>query len=160
MGRYINRVKANWYFLSTIASATLAPTVAEINAGVKLSDATSLNPLKDVSGFKSKATSVDTPMYGASQTPKTPGEVQIDDSALNFYLDDTTNPLHTTLAEGVSGFFVKVPPGAIAAGKKVNVYPGTVSGNNDDDSSSNEAATFNVDVTVTGIPAKRIAVLA
>ena len=159
MARFLNRVKGQMFFLTTIASGTLAPTVAEINDGTKLSDPSSTNPLKEVSGLKSKATSVDSPMWGAAQTPKTPGEVQIDDPTLSFYSDDTTNPLWTTLADGVSGYLVKAPPGTIAAGLKVNVFPITVAGNNDDDNSSNEAAGFDVDFTVTGVPAKRIAVL-
>lgn len=161
MGRYVERVKGRVWFLTTIASATLAPTVAEITAGVRLSDPTSTNPLKEVDGFKSSASFVETPFYGAAQTPKISGEIQLADSGVIYYRDETTNPLDATLADNVKGYFVFAGPGSsVAAGLKVDVYPSEVAGNNPERNSGNEAATSRADVAISNIPAKQIAVLA
>lgn len=161
MARYIGRVKDRVWFVPTIASGTKAPTVAEISAGTLLSDSSSVNPLVSLEGYTATASSVETPMYGAAQTPKIAGEVQLADSALIFYKDDTTNTLKTTLARAVTGFIVIAGPGvSVAAGLKVNVYPIEVSGNNDVNDAGNTAKTFRVDTAVNSIPAENIAVLA
>jgi hypothetical protein len=161
MARFIERVSGRAWWLSSIASSTKAPTVAEIAAGILLSDPEDENPLVNVEGFSAEASSVDSPMYGASQTPKTPGEVTLSDSALTFYRDDTTNPIRTALPRGEEGFVVFAGPGgAVAAGTKVDVYPAQVTGNNPVRGNANEPATFRVGVAITGIPGEDLAVLA
>lgn len=161
MTRYIERVSGRVWFATTIASGAYAPTVAEIGAAVLLSDAASTNALADIEGFTASASFVDTPLFGASQTPKVPGEVQLADSALIFYRDSTTNPLLATLADGTVGFVIFAGPGAnVTTSTKVDVFPVQVGGNNNVHSSANEAARFRVDFAINNIPAKNISVLA
>lgn len=161
MARYIGRVKDRVWFVPTIASETLAPTVAEIGDGTLLSDPDSENGLVSLEGFTATATSVETPLYGAPQTPKIAGEIQLADSALIFYKDDSDNPIKTLLARGVEGFIVIGGPGtSVSTSTVVNVYPIEVSGNNDVNDAGNTAKTFRIDVAVNGIPGEELNVLA
>jgi hypothetical protein len=161
VARYIGKVKDRVVWIPTIASGTLAPTVAEIAAGTVLSDPSALNPLVSLEGFTATAQQAETPMYGASQTPKIPGEVALADSSLVFYKDDgSSNPIKTTLARGVSGFIGIAGPGSsFASGQKINVYPVQVAGNNDVNDSGNVAKTIRVDTAITNIPGENVSIL-
>lgn len=161
MARYIGRVKDRVWFVTTIASGTLAPTIAEIAAGTLLSDPNSTNPLVSLDGFNATATQVETPMYGAPQTPKIAGEVQLADSSITVYKDDTTNTIKSTMARGVTGYIVIAGPGSsVTTSTKVNVYPIEVVGNNDNNDSGNTAKTITIGTAINKIPGENLSVLA
>lgn len=158
MAKFLRRGNTKVYFLPTIASTTLAPTVAEINAGTLLSIVNGPNELADIDGFRRQSNFIDTPHFGSRQTPKIPGEIEAPDSSLTFYEDDTTNPVSTVLPQDQLGFIVLGK--SVAAAAKVDVFPIQVAAQSPEYSAGNEAAKFKVDIAVTGVPATKIAVLA
>lgn len=158
MGRYLQRGNLKVYFVPTIAAGNMAPTVAEITAGTLLSVASGANALSAIDGFNVKADFIETPHFGARQTPKIPGEIKFDDSSLTFYEDDTSNPVRTLLAQDVSGYIVIGK--LVTASSKVNVFPVQVSSNTPQYTAGNEAATFKVDFAVTDVPAQQVTVAA
>lgn len=159
MANFLRRGTTKAYFLPTIASATLAPTQAEITAGTWLSNPSSTNTLAEVSGFNSKSTFIDIPNFGSRQTPKIPGEQQSDDSSMQFYEDTTTNPIRTLLPRDTTGFIVMAKNGVTTTSGKVDVFPVTVGANTALYTTGNEAAKFQVDFAITGIPVQDIAPL-
>jgi hypothetical protein len=158
VNKFFRRGKSRAYFLPTIASATLAPTVAEITAGTNLSDA-----VAEVNGFSYSNSPIDTLVMAEDFAGKIPGEDQAEDSSLVIYLDEASNPLRTTLAKGTTGFIVLVdfkPVGSMAAADKVDVYPVDVAAAPKERGLGNEAARWRAEFTVTSRPAEDIAVLA
>lgn len=161
MGAFLRPGKGRWYFLPSIASATKAPTVAEIAAGTHLTDPNAVNQLIGVEGFDSETTFVTIEPYSTLQTLKLAGRQNSNDSSMTFTEDDSgNNPARTTLARDVDGFIVEAPIGVITAGTKVDVFPVTVGSNNRQRNGANEAASFQVTFSVTGIPAQDVAILA
>jgi hypothetical protein len=73
-------------FIPTVASATLAPTVAEFTAGTDISKGISAAP----EGFTAETTFVEAPNLLTVVTPKVAGRLNIPDSALNMYWADAT----------------------------------------------------------------------
>lgn len=143
MAKFLRRGKTKVFYIPTIASQT-APTQAELTAGTELT-----NLIGSMSGFNFKSTTIDIPNFGSRQTPKIPGENTSDDSSMNFYEDDTSNPIRTTLAKDVTGYILIAPAGLTAAGSKVDVFPIQVSANTRQYTTANEAAQFVVDYAIT-----------
>ncbi len=154
MAKFMRRGKTKVKFCPSIASTTLAPTVAELTSGTDLT-----NEIAEMSGFNSKSTMIDIPNFGSRQTPKIAGEQQSDDSSITIYEDDTTNPLQTTLARDVNGYIVIAPAGVLTASSKVDVFPVSVASNTRQYTSGNEAAKIQIDFAVTAVPAQDIAIL-
>jgi hypothetical protein len=73
-------------FIPTIASPTLAPTIAEFTAGTDISKGISAAP----EGFTAETTFVEAPNLLTVVTPKVAGRLNIPDSALNMYWADAT----------------------------------------------------------------------
>jgi hypothetical protein len=158
---FVNRGTSKWYFLASIASGTLAPTVAEVGAGTHLTSSSAANLMLAPEGFGVNASFIDVQAMASLQTLKFAGELQTQDSTINFIHDKTSNPILTTLARGVTGFIVENPTGVtIAAGVKVNVYPIEVGSIGPVRTASNEAAQLRAGFAITSIAAENIAVLA
>src|SRR4051794_3962941 len=98
MAGFMRRGKSKYYFLTTIASGTLAPTVAEIGAGTHLTATNTPNLMLEPEGFSSESTFIEVQAMASRQTIKLAGEQQSADSFINFIEDDTSNPIRTTLA--------------------------------------------------------------
>jgi hypothetical protein len=161
MAGFVNRGTSKWYYLASIASGTKAPTVAEIAAGTHLTDPASANLMLAPEGFGVKASFIDVQAMASLQTLKFAGELQTQDSTINFIHDKTSNPILTTLARGTTGFIVENPTGAtIAAGVKVNVYPIEVGSIGPIRAAGNEAAQLQAGFAITSIAAENISVLA
>lgn len=135
------------YFLPSIA-APATPTQAELTAGTLLSTAA----LASISGFDSKSNFIEIPNFASRQTPKIAGEKTSNDSSMEFYEDDTSNPIATVLAQDVNGYVLLAPFGATTATSKVDVFPVSVASNTRQYTSGNEAAKFVVDFAITGVP--------
>lgn len=122
MANFFRRGKTKVFWVPTIASATLIPTAAEVNAGSNMSTA-----IADIAGFSFSNSPIPVPNLASTFTGNIPGEDTAEDSTLTIYEDTTTNTLQTTLAKGVSGYiviFFAGTAGALpAAGDKAEVWP-------------------------------------
>lgn len=158
--RYMSRGVTRFYWVLTIASATLAPTVAEAGAGVRL-DA----ELNEVNGFSFANQPIDTPNFKDRFTPQIAGEDVADDSSLGLYrLKGETDTIRLALAKDTEGFVVIFYQGlaaaSIAAADKVDVWPAIVASNSKTYTADNEAAKYMVNFSITDIPAFDLSVLA
>lgn len=157
MARFFRRGKTRFWFVPTIASGTLAPTVAEVTAGTEITGL-----INDVNGFSYTSSQIDTPDMATEFTAKIPGPDEAEDSNLMLYLDSTSNPIRTTLAKGVIGYIViaDYKIGAVAAADKVDTWPVQVMGNPKQYSMGDDPALQNPQFSMTATPKLDIAVLA
>lgn len=155
MTAFYRRGKTQVWFAPTMTSI-VAPAIADINAGTELSPA-----VAGITGFSYKNTPILTPVLSSAWENQIPGSDAADPSSLEFYEDDTTNPLRTTLAKGTKGFIVILPfglgSGAIVAAKKVDVFPVQVSGIPRVYSLANDAAKWMAEFTITTPPTSDVA---
>jgi hypothetical protein len=160
MARYMRRGITRFYWLSTIASGTLAPTVAEVTAGVRVD-----TQLAEVNGFTWTNNPIDTPVFSSRYTSQITGEDTAEDSNMTFYqLRGETDTIRLALAKDEEGFlvaFYEGPAGAnVAAADKIDVWPAVISSNAKQYTADNEAAKYQVVFSNTAAPAEDIAVLA
>ena len=143
------------HFLTTIASSTLAPTVAEMTAG------TDLTPQIPVDGVAMSPTqnNASQAMLGDAFVAEEPGTWGTG-AVLTFVRDDTTS-LADTFDYRTSGYLVTMPyGGTIAAGVKVDVYPVTSHKPVPLPSAENEYQKLQVTLAVTAEPAREVLILA
>lgn len=152
MSRFMRKGKTRFYWVPTIASATLVPTAAEVNAGSRLD-----TQLAEVSGFTFSNNPIAVPDMSTAFVSQIPGEDATEDSSLTFYEDDTTNSIMTTLSKGSKGYVVIFPAGTAAAtpaaGDKADVWPAQVSSNARQYTADNESAKYQVNFAATSEPA-------
>lgn len=127
MPRFNPKALESIYFIPTIASGTLAPTVAEVTAGTVLHTV-----IRTVNGFKFQGSTMGAEDVG-SRFPKTVGgNDQVDACGFEIYTgdksDDPEVAVKTALARDTVGYimFVKPVNGArvtIAAGSKGQIWP-------------------------------------
>lgn len=158
--RYMSRGVTRFYWLLTIASATLEPTVAEVGGGVRLDP-----ELNEVNGFSFANQPIDTPNFKDRFTPQIAGEDVADDSSLGLYrLKGETDTIRLGLAKDTEGFVVVFYEGllgaSVAAGDQVDVWPSVVASNSKTYTADNEAAKYMVNFSITDIPAFDLTVLA
>lgn len=154
MARFMRKGINRWYFVPTISNKT-APTAVEINAGTDLTDA-----IAEVSGFTFTNTAINVPDMGTAFVKKIPGEDSTEDSSITFYEDKTTNPIRTALAKNTVGYVVifstgiadVIPPLAVAAADKCEVWGVVVASNARRYSVDNVAAQYVVAFTTTDPP--------
>lgn len=143
-------------FLTTIASATLAPTVAEYTAGV---DLTSITPV-DGLNFTPTQNNASQAMMGDAFVNEQAGTWGIG-LTFTFVRDDTTDTAITTFPYKTSGYIVNQAFGVtVVAGTKVDVFK--VQSHNPVPlaSAENEFQKWQVMFAVTATPKFNIAVLA
>lgn len=159
MPRTMRKGTAQFYLVPTIASATLAPTTAEVIAGTRLD-----TQLAEVSGFSFQNNPIATPDMADDFVSMIPGEETTEDSSMDFYELRTANPIKTALAKGTDGYVVIFYDGiagtAPAAGDKVDVWPIIVNKNTRLYTAANEAAKYQVGFSVTSAPGEELSVLA
>jgi len=116
------------WFVPTIASGTLAPTVAEITAGT---DITPYMPRNGFSAPKSHSP-IDASDAASRQDKNIPGNISAGEITLIGYRDSVTadDDFYTTLVDDTAGYIVVRPFGgssiAHAAAQKVDVYKGYI----------------------------------
>lgn len=140
-----------------------SPTIAEVTAN----DTTILDLVGDangealvtesVTGFSVTPTQIETPDYVSLQVGKIPGSVSVDDTTMEFYLDDTpaNNKVYLGLSEGDTGYVVVIqqPSGTATVGDKCDVWPATVQSKNLKFTGGNEAAKWILNIAC-GVPTK------
>jgi len=147
-------------FCPSIASLA-APTRPELTAGVVL-----VSPgvyqddgLVNMAGFETAPAFIDVPDAATDTTPRIPGRKGSVDASLTFYESATgTSPNRTALAEGTSGYLVRMPYGDVAT-RRAEVWPITTGAVNTSMlDNGNDAGTFTVNVAVTAPPEKNAVV--
>lgn len=146
-------------FATTIASATLAPTAAEVTSAVNLTHyLISLNA-------SATGNIVPTPSFDTLFETSIPGTVQASFTA-DFYRDDTTDTAWDTLPRATDGFFIISRYGGGGTGNKpiagddVEVWPVRVVSRTMANMTNNTVMTFTMTAAVPQEPAESIAVLA
>lgn len=120
--------EARAWFVPTIASATLAPTVAEITAGT---DITPFMPRNGLDTPKAHS-AIDVSDAASRRDKNAPGNISAGEITLIGYRDSVTadDDFYTTLVDDTAGYIVVRPFGgsavAHAAAQKVDVYEGYV----------------------------------
>lgn len=158
--RYMSRGITRFYFIPDIVSATLAPTVAEVAAGVRLDE-----QLNEVNGFTFSNSPIDTPNFKDRFTPQITGEDVAEDSSLGLYrLRLEVDTIRAALAKDTEGFVVIFYEGTVgaapAAADMVDVWPSIISSNAKTYTADNEAARYMTTFSITAVPAFDLAVLA
>jgi hypothetical protein len=159
MARFMRKGITRFYFLPTIASTALAPTVAEITAGERLDP-----ELAEVNGFMFSNSPIQTPDMASAFVSQIPGEDTVEDSNLVFYEDDTDNPVYDAQTKGTVGFIVIFPKGIAGAtpatGDDCDVWPVQVASSSRQYTADNEAGKYEIVYTPTDPPELDTAVLA
>lgn len=151
MARFMRKGVTKIWFVPSIASPSLAPTAAEVNAGTDLT-----GQMAEVTGFTFSNNPIDTPDMSSSFVSKIGGEDATEDSSVTFYEDKTSNPIMTAMAKGTNGFVVIFAAGIAgatpAAGDKADVWPVTITSNARQYAAGNEAAKYQVKFATTAPP--------
>lgn len=144
MARYFRRgiSKIKW----APAVAGTSPTRPEITAGVDLSPS-----ISGINGFQFTNAPIATPDLSDNFDSQITGPDQAGDSSLDFYDDDTSTTIRTTLAKGTAGCVLLMPLGDVAT-KRVEVWRVTSLGVNDAWSMDATGAAFNVQFAVNQRP--------
>lgn len=144
MARYFRRGISKIKFAPAVAGTS--PTRAEITAGVDLSASVSA-----INGFQFSNSPITTPDLSDNFDSQITGPDTAGDSSLNFYDDDTSTTVRTTLAKGTPGFILLFPLGDIVT-KRVEKWPITSLGVNDEWTLDATAAQFQIQFAVTSRP--------
>jgi hypothetical protein len=151
--RFMQKGTTRFYFVPTIASASLIPTALEVTAGTRLD-----TELAEVAGFAFSNSEIATPDMSSTFTGNIPGEDVAEKSTLTFYEHKApaTNPIRTALAKGTAGyiviFFGGIAGAAPAAADKCDVWPITVASNVRGYSAGNESSRYVVTFTMSSVP--------
>lgn len=144
MAKFFRRGVSAIKFLPAVAGTS--PTRAEITAG------TILTPqVADIAGFSFSNSPIPVPDLSATFTPQIGGEDTAADSSITFNDDDASSTIRTALAKGTAGFMILFPYGDVAT-KRLEKWPVTSTGVNDQWSVGNDPAQFVVQFAVTGVP--------
>lgn len=151
MARIIPNESTKVSFLTTIASGTLVPTVAEINAGVDLTKfVISINA-------STRGNVVQTPAFDSKFETSIPGTITSTFEA-DMYRDDVLDTAWLTLPRTTKGYFVVTRFGGTgtlgvpAIGTKVEVWPIVVVSRSATNLTSNTAQTFQIQCSVYAQP--------
>lgn len=149
MPRFKRQGKAKLFFATAVASPA-APTTAEITAATPL-----LADFREASGFTSEQAFIDQPDYVTDFVPQITGRTTSGSPSIRFYDQDAaTNAIRTALAEGATGFILRMPYGQVT-GRRMETWPAQVGALNDSDWGSDaDSAMFDVAVAVTAKPTK------
>lgn len=157
MAKFIRRGTEKWVFTPTVASKA-APTRSEITAGTVLTVPGGAATLSATTGFTGEISQVPLPSMASLFTPSLPGEQTTGTPSLTFYDDTTVTTIRTALADGTSGFIIRMSYGDVPT-RRCSVWPIIVGGTNDSDATTaNEPATFVVSIGITDPPEKNAVV--
>jgi hypothetical protein len=159
MARLIPNENTEVYFLLTIAEDSLAPTVAEIEGGVRLTDF-----ILTLDGSTTGNT-VPTPTFASLFETSISGTVSATFTA-EFYRDDEDDLAWDTLPRATNGFFVVSRfgfsgiEGAPAAGDEVEVWPVRLTARSAMALTNNEVQRFGIEAAIPVEPNEAAIVLA
>jgi hypothetical protein len=144
MARYFRRGVSKIKWAPAVAGSS--PTRPEITAGVDLSPSVAA-----INGFQFTNAPIATPDLSDNFDSQITGPDTAGDSSLDFYDDDTSTTVRTTLAKGTAGYILLMPYGDVAT-KRVEVWSVTSLGVNDAWSMDATAAQFNIQFAITKRP--------
>jgi hypothetical protein len=144
-GRFMLKGVEKIRFVTTAVNI-LAPTLAEIAAGIDLTA-----DLAAMSGFMLKNNPIATPDLATTFDSTIGGNDTIDASTMDFYDRDNSATIRTGLAKGTSGTIVFERYGH-TSGKRAELWPVTTTGVNDMTTVNPEAAKFQVSFSNPSVP--------
>ena len=147
-GRFFRRGKSRLVFVATLA-APATPTALEVSGGTNLTTAVAA-----IDGLRFSNSPIPTPDLASTFTSTIPGEDTTETPSITFYDDDVnnaSNAIRVALAKGATGYLIYQPYGN-TTGRRQEVWPVTVAGQNDEVSVGNEPARYVVQLAVTGTP--------
>lgn len=151
MARFMRKGITRFYLVTTIASGSLVPTAAEVNAGTRLD-----TQLAEINGLSFENNPIEVPDMASAFVAQIGGEDKAADTSLTFYEDKVSNPIKTAQPKGYVGFIVVfysgIAGGTPAAGDKCDVWPTTVTSNSRQYTAGNEAAKYMVKYAMTAPP--------
>lgn len=153
--RFLRAGITRMFLVPSIASATLVPTAAEVNAGTELTAEVST-----VTGFSFSNQTISTPDLKSTFESEIPGKDKADASDLEMYQRKGTDTLRAAQAKGTAGFMVILFDGTAganpAAGDKADVFPVSIASNSKVISADNVAAMYKATYTITDKPAQDV----
>lgn len=149
--RYFNPATTKIYWCGSISNKS-APSRGELNAGTDLSAA-----VADVNGWMVTSELIDTPDMGSRFVSKIAGRISADNSSITFYSDRAGVDARTIMPRDATGFIVWLDGGDVA-GRKMDVYPCTVSSVGKVRSTGNEAARLTIQYAITSVPAEDVTI--
>lgn len=144
MARFFRRGVSKIKFLPSVAGSS--PTRPEITAGTDLSGS-----VAGIGGFTLNNSPISTPDLATNFDSQVNGPDAAGDSSLTFYDDNASSTIRTALAKGTAGYIVLFPYGDVAS-KRLEVWPVTSTGVNDEWGVDASAAQFQVGFAVTAVP--------
>lgn len=158
VSRYMRKGITRFYWVPSIASASLIPTAAEVNAGTRLDP-----QLSEVTGFNFENQPFEAPDMSTAFVPQISGEDKVTESSIDFYqLRGGVDTIRAAQAKGNQGNVVIFSEGIAgatpAAADKCDVWPAIVASRSKMYSTGNEAAKYKVKYTLTAQPAEDVTV--
>lgn len=157
--RFMRKGTTRFYWIPTIASTSLVPTIAEITAGTRLDE-----EIAEVAGFSYENQPIRTPDMASAFVSQISGEDSTEDSSITFYQRRGTDAIRTALPKGEAGFVVIFYDGVAAAdpatGDECDVWPATIGSLAKLYTADNEAAKYRVRFNLTDPPAEEVSITA
>ena len=145
---YLNKREAIIRVAAPFANM-LAPTQAELTAGVNIIGAQGQEELEDIQGLILEPSDLPMPGYADITVPSLPGPQTFASSVLSFYEDDTLKPIETMFADASVGFLAVCRQG-LGAGLQVTTF-GYQVGSNVPRPDRSVVAIFDVNVSLTSM---------
>jgi hypothetical protein len=149
--RYYAVGTTKYIYALTVANPA-APTRAEINAGTDLSP-----EIAEVSGFMVKSEQIPTKDIDNRFVSKIPGDINAEDSALKFYASSDSVDVRALLPRDTIGYVLRMDGGDVA-GRKMDVFPIKVAALSKDMGTGTNAATIEVQFTITDPPQENLVI--
>ncbi|WP_327047293.1 hypothetical protein OG320_05210 [Microbispora sp. NBC_01189] len=149
--RFFNPETSKLYWVPSIANK-LSPTRSELNAGTDLSRA-----VADVNGWQVSSEMIDVPDMGSRFVSKIPGRISANDSSITYYMDRAGIDARTVMPRDATGWMVWLDGGDVA-GRKMDVFPVTVSSHGKSRSVGSEPARITIQYAITGEPAENVTI--
>ncbi|MCA1571934.1 MAG: hypothetical protein LC798_16810 [Chloroflexi bacterium] len=142
----------------SVASKT-APTRAEINGAIVLATpgSAATEAIADLNGWTSRNNPISTPDLNSDFDKQEPGTFSADNPTFTFYADLTGTVIRAQLAEGTVLYVMLMWAGDVA-GRKMQVWPVRVAGDNDLPSLGNEMHRFETQFAPFDAPAKNVTI--
>ncbi|MFE3381648.1 phage tail tube protein [Streptomyces anulatus] len=145
--KYMRRGTSKFYFLETIAAATMIPTRTELTAGTEFSEF-----IAAMDGWTVANNEIETPNMADTYDSTIPGSDKADTSTFTFYEDEVNAEIEEMLAKGTTGYVVILRKGDVPANNSMDVFPIRVASQSPQYTADNEAAKFVVTCSITSRP--------
>jgi hypothetical protein len=128
-----------------------SPTRGELDAGTDLT-----GEISAMAGFSVTAATVSTPDLKTRFAPDIPGQITATGSSITLYLSEDSTDVRELMPRDTTGFVVVLWEGDVA-GRKMDVFPVTVTSAPKDITITNAAA-ITIDFAVTAEPSENITI--